>query len=56
MDKIAEKIQAVINTLNIIPVSGEENLSRLLGSIQTLRVVKAEMEKGAKTDGSHSED
>ena len=56
MDKIAEKIQAVINTLNIIPVSGEANLNHMLGSIQTLRAVKAEMEKGAKTDEAHSED
>ena len=56
MDKITEKIQAVINTLNIIPVSGEVNLDRMLGCIQTLRVVKTEMEKGANTDEAHSED
>ena len=56
MDKITEKIQAVINTLNIIPVSGEVNLDRMLGCIQTLRVVKTEMEKGANTDEADSED
>lgn len=56
MDKVTEKLQAVINTLNIIPVSAEVNLDRMLGCIQTLRVVKAEMEKGAKTDEAHSED
>ena len=56
MDKIADKIQAVINTLNTIPVSGETTLNRMFGCIQTLRVVKAEIEKGAKTGEAHSED
>ena len=41
MNNLAVSIQAVINTLNIISVSGEQNLNHLLGSIQTLRNVKA---------------
>lgn len=44
MDKVAT-IQAVINTLNIITVSGEQNLNRLLGSIQVLTQLKADIEK-----------
>lgn len=40
-------IQAVINTLNIIPVSGAENLDRMLGCIQTLEKLKANMENKA---------
>ena len=55
MNNLAVSIQAVINTLNIISVSGEQNLSHLLGSIQTLRNVKAELEKGAKNSEVPSE-
>ena len=44
MDRVAT-IQAVLNTLNIITVSGEPNLNRLLGSIQVLTQLKADIEK-----------
>ena len=43
MDK-ATIIQAVINTLNEIPVSGAANLDRMLGCIQMLAKLKAEVE------------
>jgi hypothetical protein len=55
MDNLAVSIQAVINTLNIISVNGEQNLNHMLGSIQTLRNVKAELEKGAKCSEVSSE-
>ena len=37
-----EKIIAVLNTLNTISVSGEQNLDKLLGCIQTLKAVLSE--------------
>lgn len=43
--RTSETLQAVINTLNIIPVNGEQNLSRLLGCIQTLNTLKSELDK-----------
>lgn len=43
-----EKVQAVINTLNKVTVSGYNNMSHLLGCIQTLDQVKKELE--AKPD------
>ena len=50
-----ESIQAVINTLNFISVRGVEDMNRMLGSIQTLANVKAELAKsteGVSEDGS----
>ena len=44
-------IQAIINTLNRVTVSGAENMNRLLGSIQTLsnlQTALAEQEAKAK--------
>ena len=51
---ITESIQAVINTLNAVSVSGVENMNRMLGSIHTLAEVKAELERSNKTDGGDS--
>lgn len=42
---VTESIQAVLNTLNVIPVFGMENMNRMLGCIHTLAEVKAELEK-----------
>ena len=49
-----ETVQAVINTLNQVSVSGYENLNRLLGSIQTLDKLKIELktQNEKKTDPS----
>lgn len=49
-----ETLQAVINTLNQVSVSGYENLNRLLGSIQTLDKLKNELktQDEKKTDKS----
>ena len=52
---IIESIQAVINTLNTIPVFGVENMNRMLGSIHRLAEVKAELERSNKTDGGDSD-
>ena len=41
-----ERIQAVINTLNQITVSGYDNMNKLLGSMQTLTQIKNELSKG----------
>lgn len=41
--RTAEKIQAVINTLNTVSVCGVDNLNHLLGCIQTLVDVKKEL-------------
>ena len=56
MSNLVVQIQAVINTLNTIPVSGEENMKRMLGSIQMLHNTKSELEKGVKTGEAHFED
>lgn len=42
---------AIIRTLNGISVCGSENLNRLLGCIQTLERVVAEMSKPEEKDG-----
>ena len=47
-----ESIQAVINTLNVIPVCGVENLNRMLGCIRTLADVKLEL-ADKKNDGQN---
>ena len=41
-----ERIQAVINTLNQITVSGYDNMNKLLGSMQTLTQIKNELSEG----------
>lgn len=41
------KIELVINTLNSINVKGKDNLSFLLGSIQTLEALLREEKDGA---------
>lgn len=51
-----ESIQAVINTLNVVSVSGVENMNRMLGSIQTLARVKEELGKEAKPHEEDRED
>lgn len=51
---ITGSIQAVINTLNTIPVFGVENMNRMLGSIHTLAEIKEELERNNKTDGGDS--
>ena len=38
-----EKIQAVINTLEKVPVAGNENWNRMLGCWQTLQEIKKEL-------------
>lgn len=44
-------ISKIIYTLNGVKTEGEENWNRLLGSIQELRAMLADMEKqGAKKD------
>lgn len=43
----ATTIQAIINTLNTIPVSGAENLDRMLGCIRTLEKMRADMVNAA---------
>lgn len=42
---IVTTIQAVINTLNEIPVSGAVNLDKMLGCIQVLGNVKESLEQ-----------
>ena len=47
----ARTIRALINTLNKIQVSGEENMNMMLGSIQLLRTeLRKEEEKEAPKD------
>lgn len=47
-----EKIQAVLNTLDQLTVSGHENWNMLLGCWQTLQEVKKEMMNDAGSDTS----
>jgi len=49
---IATTLQAVINTLNRIPVSGAENLDGMLGCIQVLEQLKHDIENAAKDEVS----
>lgn len=42
------KLHSVINTLNKVTVSGEENLDRLLGSIQTLHSIADDLKAASK--------
>lgn len=50
--KMKETLIAVIGTLNKISVSGEDDLDRLLGCIQTLKnEVRRIVAEEAKTDG-----
>lgn len=49
-DKQKETILAVLRTLDTIPVSGAQNMDRMLGCIQVLRSLTAEAaeeQKGA---------
>lgn len=49
---IATTLQAVINTLNRIPVSGAENLDGMLGCIQVLEKLKDDIEKAVEDEVS----
>lgn len=42
--KTIETLQAVINTLDKIPVSGYDNMDKMLGCMQTLIGLKRELE------------
>lgn len=43
------KLHSVINTLNKVTVMGEENLDRLLGSIQTLHSIADDLKAASMT-------
>lgn len=43
----ANELQRVINTLNLIPVTGEKNCDYMLASIRTLRMIQNELAKPA---------
>ena len=52
-----QKIQVVINTLNLVTVCGKKNMDYLLGSIQTLEQVKGELEQAkAKVEAKPDDD
>lgn len=55
-EKIMQELQAVVNALNTISVSGKENLGKLGGSISVLENIfmelsKAEIQEAAKENG-----
>lgn len=43
MDEIITTMKAVVNTLNLIPVSGRDNMDKLLGSIVALERCVAQL-------------
>ena len=45
-----DSIQKVLNTLNVIPVSGMENMDRMLGCFHILASMKNELEQEAKAN------
>lgn len=47
MNPHIQTIAAVVATLNKVKVEGEEDMNRMLASIQTLKAMKGEMENEA---------
>ena len=48
--KTSETLQAVINTLDKIPVCGFDNMDKMLGCMQTLVSLKRELETTNETE------
>lgn len=51
--EVTMKIDAILNTLNIIEVKGERNLDGLLACIQTLKQIRAII-NSPRTDGGEA--
>lgn len=49
-EAIMIELESIETALNLITVKGEYNLNRLLGSIQTVRKVRKELEEAMHAD------